>query len=362
MESRGREKNASRELLCLIRELRQYLNFQKELEGSIPLPESMSWGSKINNLDILWEGEEERIAALSHEHGIDDLATTKQNKISHTEKNIPMYPGEKGREALRSFGQNLSQKKYPLNNQQRDEGVQNNHQITNDIPFIPDQPEQNIEIEDSPNEIISANKFPPLSILKAEHPSIIEKKQNEFIALQSQWQHCTNCSLEKEREGVVLGSGAISTRLMLVTGMPYSETGEHSSEKSDKEELLIKILKAIGINWEDVYITSIIKCSLKHLRPPKSTEVKACLPLLEKEIELIQPDVIVALGAIAAQTLLKETKRLVRLRGKFHHFQDRYLLPIFSPIHLISRPFDKKTAWLDWQKLRKHLEDSARNS
>lgn len=164
---------------------------------------------------------------------------------------------------------------------------------------------------------------------------------------------CTRCKLSNlGRKNVVVGEGNPKARLMFV--------GEAPGEDEDVQgvpfigragELLIKMIEAMGLKRSDVYIANVVKCRPPENRNPETDEIATCSPYLQKQIDLIQPEVIVALGKFASQTLLGTETRISDLRGTFHTYRGRKLMPTFHPAYLLRNPSSKKEAWEDLKKV-----------
>ena len=126
-------------------------------------------------------------------------------------------------------------------------------------------------------------------------------------------------------------------------------------------QLLDKIIVACGLKRSDVYIGNILKCRPPGNRDPRADEIIACLPYLQRQIELIKPEIIVALGAHAARTLLDTTKSIGQLRGQFHEYYaglDQMpvkLMATYHPAYLLRSPAEKPKAWQDLQAVMAHL-------
>ena len=178
-------------------------------------------------------------------------------------------------------------------------------------------------------------------------------REDPLGTLQVTCENCRYCSLHQSRIHVVFGGGNSQANLMLV--------GEAPGEQEDKQgtpfvgnagQLLDKILNAIDFKRDEVFITNILKCRPPNNRDPLPEEVQQCLPYLKKQIDLIQPKIILALGRIAAQTLLNTTQPLNRLRDKKHQFQGIPMRVTFHPAALLRNPQWKRSTWEDIKKLR----------
>ena len=121
-------------------------------------------------------------------------------------------------------------------------------------------------------------------------------------------------------------------------------------------QLLTKIIEAMKLSREEVYIANCLKCRPPENRNPLPTEIASCGPILAKQIEIIRPRIICALGKFAAQTLLKTEEPISRIRGRFFDWNHGIkLMPTFHPAYLLRNPGDKKLVWDDMQKIMKEL-------
>src|SRR5262249_19787733 len=125
-------------------------------------------------------------------------------------------------------------------------------------------------------------------------------------------------------------------------------------------QLLTKMIEAMGFSRNAVYICNVIKCRPPGNRDPEPDEIETCQPFLHAQIASIQPRVIVALGRIAAQTLLQEATPITRLRGQWRQYRDIPLMPTFHPAYLLRNPDDKRKAWSDLQQVMKALGKEVR--
>ena len=168
---------------------------------------------------------------------------------------------------------------------------------------------------------------------------------------------CTRCKLHTlGRRQVVFGVGSPTASLMFV--------GEGPGEDEDRQgepfvgragQLLTKIIEAIGLTRQQVYIANVIKCRPPGNRNPEPDEVATCEPFLFEQIAAIQPKVIVALGKFAAQSLLRSTEPITRLRGRVFEFRGAALVPTFHPAYLLRNPPAKRDVWEDMKKVRDML-------
>jgi len=173
---------------------------------------------------------------------------------------------------------------------------------------------------------------------------------------------CKRCKLCSTRTHIVFGSGNPKAKLMFVGEGPGADEDLQGLPFVGKAgELLTKMICAMGLSRDEVYIANIVKCRPPNNRPPQEDEIAACQPFLIKQIEAIAPRIICALGTFAAQTLLASNIRISDLRGKFFDFRGSDLcggikvLPTFHPAYLLRNPEEKKKVWEDLKKIMKEM-------
>ena len=166
---------------------------------------------------------------------------------------------------------------------------------------------------------------------------------------------CKLCSLGRTK--VVFGKGLAKARLMFVGEAPGQEEDERGEPFVGKSgQLLTKIIEAIGLSREQVYIANVIKCRPPGNRNPEPDEVASCEPFLFRQIDVIAPRVIVPLGKFAAQSLLKTMDPITKLRGRQFEYRGAVLIPTFHPAYLLRNPSAKREVWDDMKKVRALLE------
>jgi uracil-DNA glycosylase family 4 len=165
---------------------------------------------------------------------------------------------------------------------------------------------------------------------------------------------CSRCKLHTlGRRQVVFGVGNPNADLMFVGEAPGADEdiqGEPFVGRAG--QLLTKIIEAIGMQRSDVYIANVIKCRPPQNRNPEPDEVEKCEPFLFRQIETIKPKVIVALGKFAAQSLLKTTDPITRIRGREYKYRNAILMPTFHPAFLLRNPSSKREVWEDMKRVR----------
>lgn len=177
--------------------------------------------------------------------------------------------------------------------------------------------------------------------------------------LQAEVELCQACALHEKRNTVVFGRGNPQADLVFVGEAPgYEEDKQGAPFVGEAGRLLDRILFAMGLSVEDVYICNLIKCRPPANRDPHADEVKACEPYLKRQLALLDPAVIVALGRFAAQTLLGTQTPVSRLRGQWHTYNGIALMVTFHPAYLLRSPQEKKQVWEDMIMVNQRLKSA----
>jgi len=177
-----------------------------------------------------------------------------------------------------------------------------------------------------------------------------------LLAIREELGECTRCKLGRGRTKLVFGVGSPTAALMFVGEGPGADEDRQGEPFVGRAgQLLTKMIEAMGLRREQVYIANVVKCRPPENRNPEPDEMDACEPFLRKQIAAIGPRVIVALGKIAAQTLLRDTTPITRLRGRWSAYEGVKLMPTFHPAYLLRSPEEKKKAWEDLQLVMKEL-------
>lgn len=159
---------------------------------------------------------------------------------------------------------------------------------------------------------------------------------------------CVRCPLSTTRTHVVFGVGNPNADLMFVGEAPgHDEDLQGEPFVGRAGQLLTKIIEAMGFTREQVYIANVLKCRPPENRDPLPTEIEKCAPFLLRQVELVRPKVIVALGRHAVKVLLHTDERVSRLRGRFHNFQGIPVMPTYHPAFLLRNPESKREVWED---------------
>ncbi|MEN2986097.1 MAG: uracil-DNA glycosylase [Thermodesulfovibrionaceae bacterium] len=188
--------------------------------------------------------------------------------------------------------------------------------------------------------------------------TIKETKNISIEEINKEIRECKKCELHKTRKTPVCGQGSIDSELMFVGEAPgYEEDLEGKPFIGEAGKLLSRLIEKMGFRREDVYITNAVKCHPPLNRDPSEEEIKSCLNYLQKEIELISPKVIMALGKVATYALLGTKGKLKdlqisKVRGKVFYFNKIPVIPTFHPAYLLRNRKDK---WLTWQDAQEAL-------
>lgn len=206
---------------------------------------------------------------------------------------------------------------------------------------------------------------PPASSSRAGSPASSFRDEPEgevpdLAALAAEAATCTRCRLAETRKTVVFGSGDPHAELMLIGEGPGAEEDRRGLPfVGPAGELLTRILRAIGLGREQVYIANIVKCRPPGNRDPQPDEAESCRPYLEGQIAAIRPRVIVALGRVAAQALLGNDLPLGRLRGQWYSLYGADLMVTYHPAAILRNEALKRPTWDDMQKVRDRLQERA---
>jgi uracil-DNA glycosylase family 4 len=171
---------------------------------------------------------------------------------------------------------------------------------------------------------------------------------------------CSRCKLHTlGRQQIVFGVGRPDADLMFVGEAPGADEDEQGIPFVGRAgQLLTKIIEAIDLKRDDVYIANIIKCRPPQNRNPEPDEVESCEPFLFRQVDIIKPKVIVALGKYAAQTLLRTDAPISKIRGKQFDYRGATLIPTFHPAYLLRNPSSKREVWEDMKLVKRLLTEN----
>ncbi len=170
--------------------------------------------------------------------------------------------------------------------------------------------------------------------------------------------NCVKCPLGHTRTNFVFGVGNPHADIVMIGEAPGAEEDAQGEPFVGRAgQLLNKILEAIGLKREEVYICNILKCRPPDNRDPDPGEIEACTPHIWKQLELIKPKIILCLGRVSAQVLMGTNEPLAKLRGKVHNYRGMKLMVTYHPAALLRNPHWKRPTWEDMQKFRKIYDE-----
>ncbi|KAF3976921.1 MAG: uracil-DNA glycosylase [Methylococcales symbiont of Iophon sp. n. MRB-2018] len=177
---------------------------------------------------------------------------------------------------------------------------------------------------------------------------VLSINENEWAVLEKQVIDCIKCELCNTRTQTVFGTGNINAEWMFIGEAPGQQedlAGQPFVGQVGK--LLTEMIQAIGLTRESVYITNILKCRPPNNRDPKVEEINSCNQYIQRQIEWVKPKIIVAVGRVATQALLKTNEPLSKLRGIAHQINDIPLVVVYHPAYLLRSLLEKRKAWQD---------------
>ncbi len=187
-------------------------------------------------------------------------------------------------------------------------------------------------------------------------PDAVPQRATTLAALRAQLGDCHRCPLCDDRTNLVFGDGAERPRIMFVGDMPTADEDRAGVALAGAEgELLGKMLQAMKLTPEQVYLTSVVKCRSTPARRPHPEEVRRCRPVLAAQIRIAQPEVIVVLGGAALAALKPDETLTAEDRGKWMELHGVPMMPTFHPTLLLQKPELKKAAWQDLQQVMMRL-------
>ena len=202
-----------------------------------------------------------------------------------------------------------------------------------------------------------------IQVWLANEQPIVQVEADRAVNIEPRWQQleqavtlCRKCQLHQSRTQTVFGVGNKDASLLVIGEAPGRDEdlqGEPFVGRAG--QLLNAMLAAIGLQRQQVYIANILKCRPPNNRDPRPEEADACSPWLNQQIALIRPDVILALGRVAAHNLLKTDQSLAELRGRLHAYDGVPLVVSYHPAYLLRQPIAKRKSWQDLIKLKSLL-------
>jgi DNA polymerase len=181
-----------------------------------------------------------------------------------------------------------------------------------------------------------------------------QKQRETLMDIRVELGDCQRCKLAQHRRNIVFGSGSPTAKLVFVgEGPGLDEDQQAEPFVGPAGQLLTKIIGAINLSRDQVYITNIVKCRPPRNRNPRPDEIQICFPFLDRQIDVIEPIFICALGSVAAQTLLNTPEPISKLRGRFYDYRGVRLLPTYHPAYLLRNAEKKRAVWEDMKMLMK---------
>jgi DNA polymerase len=194
----------------------------------------------------------------------------------------------------------------------------------------------------------------PQAIKKADY----RNKKEQLTNICQEMANCRLCQLAKTRHNLVFGDGNSHAQIVFVGEAPGADEDEQGLPFVGRAGQLLTdiIVKGMKLDRKDVYICNILKCRPPGNRNPLPDEISKCEPFLKKQLQIISPKIICALGTFAAQTLLKTDIPISALRGRFHSYEGIKLMPTYHPAYLLRNPSAKKPVWEDVQMIMKETQ------
>jgi uracil-DNA glycosylase len=216
-------------------------------------------------------------------------------------------------------------------------------------------PQASESIQGAPSLMPKTTK-PSSSLLSVPVLLSTQDKVTALKAIREDIGDCTRCALHKGRSKIVFGVGNVNADIMFVgEGPGADEDAQGEPFVGRAGQLLNNMISAMGIKREDVYIANVVKCRPPGNRAPEKDEADTCSPFLMRQIDVVKPKVIVALGATAAKNLLAMNDSMANLRGRWYDFRGTKLIVTFHPAYLLRDPRQKKETWKDLQMVMKFL-------
>ncbi|MDM7996564.1 MAG: uracil-DNA glycosylase [Acidobacteriota bacterium] len=202
----------------------------------------------------------------------------------------------------------------------------------------------------------ASESAPPRIVVNESMFDALQPSEESLDAIHADLKDCCRCKLASTRTNLVFGSGNPHAELMFVGEAPGADEDEQGLPFVGRAgQLLTKILESIGMRRDEVYICNILKCRPPGNRNPETDEIAACEQFLFRQITAVKPKVICALGAFGAQTLLRTTQPIGRLRGQLIDYRGAKMMATFHPAYLLRNPNEKRKVWEDMKIIRQYL-------
>ena len=224
-------------------------------------------------------------------------------------------------------------------------------------PGVPETATRAFPATEAGPQTAPARTDPVPSASAVARPKNPEASKRRLEVLAAEAASCSRCGLHAERKQAVFARGTGSSGLCFVGEGPGADEDEEGFPFVGKAgQLLDKMIEAMGFGRDEVYVCNIVKCRPPKNRKPEPDEMAACLPYLAEQLELIDPKVIVALGATAVEGLLGVGGGITRLRGNWRLYKGKVaVMPTFHPAYLLRTPEAKRDVWQDLQEVLRHM-------
>lgn len=201
---------------------------------------------------------------------------------------------------------------------------------------------------------------PVIAVIAPSGPSLFESvnrvQDDTLLKIREDIGDCTRCKLHKGRNKIVFGDGNPNAKLVFIgEGPGADEDAQGLPFVGRAGKLLTQMIEAMGLQRKDVYICNVVKCRPPENRTPEPDEVEVCSPYLIRQIDAINPKVLVCLGAVAAKTLLETNRGITQFRGQWLEWRGRKLMATYHPAYLLRNPNAKGEVWKDLQKVMAEL-------
>ncbi|NOX92647.1 MAG: uracil-DNA glycosylase [Gammaproteobacteria bacterium] len=210
-------------------------------------------------------------------------------------------------------------------------------------------PVENAQADEEPP--LPTDDFMPgldISEVSSQAASTIDVHSLDWPALQTAVASCKACELHKTRTQTVFGVGDHTAQWMIIGEAPGADEDQQGEPFVGRAgQLLNNMLKALGLQREQVFIANILKCRPPGNRNPQPEEIVQCEAFLQRQVALVKPKVILAVGGVAAHNLLKVTTAVSKLRGQLHHYGETPLVVTYHPAYLLRKPGEKARSWTD---------------
>jgi len=194
-------------------------------------------------------------------------------------------------------------------------------------------------------------------------PDASSERAARLLTLAREVEQCRRCPLYRTRTHAVISDGSSHAKLVFIGEAPGRDEDLQGKPFVGRAgQLLTKMIEAMGLKREEVYICNVLKDRPPGNRTPLPEEMEACLPFLQEQLAIIQPTVICTLGAVATKALLGPYISITKVRGEVRDYHGTPLVPTFHPAYLLRNPPAKKFAWIDLKRVKKLLEESGQGT